>query len=135
MNTAMETKPGMASDPFVIVDFVFDRGLLSIAVKNIGTLPAYDVQVDFSEKIKGLDGTVEISELPLFRDLAFLPGGKEITTLLATSTSYFQLEQPTQIKTCISWRNLSGDSIQTTIRHNLEIYREIGYILKNTSAD
>ncbi len=127
MNTTNEAKSGMYADPCVIVDFVFDRGLLSIAIKNIGTLPAYDVQVDFSHKLRGRGGVVELSELPLFRDLAFLPGGKEIGTFLDTSASYFQSQQPTQINLRVTWKDASGETLQSTIRHNLEIYRDIAY--------
>ncbi len=127
MNTPKIAPLTTTSDPFVIVDFVFDRGLLSISIKNIGALSAFDIQVDFSEKIRGHRGAVDISEMPLFRDLAFLPGGKEISTLVDTSASYFQCGQPTQITVSISWRDRSGESFQTTIRHNLEIYRDIGY--------
>lgn len=128
-----ESKRGMQADPCVIVDFVFDRGLLSISIKNIGALPAFDIQVAFSHKLKGREGSVEMSELPLFRDLAFLPGGKEISTLLDTSASYFQSKQPTQVETSISWHDSSGESFQTAIRHNLEIYRNIGYTAGSAS--
>ena len=133
MGATNETKPGTHAHPCVIVDFVFDRGLLSISIRNIGTLPAYDVQVDFSHKLKGRGGAVELSELPLFRDLAFLPGGKEISTFLDTSASYFQSRQPTQINLRITWKDASGETLQTTIRHNLEIYRDIAYTAGSAS--
>ena len=59
------TKPANLADPHVILDFVFDRGLLSLSLKNIGALPAYQVRVDFSHKLVGVEGTVNTSELPL----------------------------------------------------------------------
>ena len=43
-------------DPYVIVDFVFDRGTLSIAIKNVGTRPAFGVRVEFSHKLMGVGG-------------------------------------------------------------------------------
>jgi hypothetical protein len=127
---AKSTKPANAAlhrDPHVIVDFVFDRGLLSISIKNIGTQPAYDVKVEFSHKLMGLEGRVEISALPLFSQLEFLPGGKEITTYLDRSTSYFRSRQPTQITAHTTYTDAAGEQHSNTIRHNLEIYREIGY--------
>jgi len=69
-------------DPYVIVDFVFDRGLLSISVKNIGTRPAFAVRVEFSHKLMGVEGA-EISALPLFRLLEFLPGRKSARSSIA----------------------------------------------------
>ena len=126
----MSTKPENAAlhrDPHVIVDFVFDRGLLSISISNIGTQPAFSVRVEFSHKLMGVEGTVEVSALPLFSQLEFLPGGKEITTYLDRSASYFRSKQPTQITTCITYPDAAGEEHLNAIRHNLEIYRGIGY--------
>src|SRR5258707_380881 len=114
-------------DPNVIVDFVFDRGLLSISIKNIGTQPAYGVKVAFSPKLMGIEGTVDVSALPLFRQLEFLPGGKEITTYLDRSASYFRSQQPVEITAQITFADAAGEKHSNTIRHNLEIYRAIGY--------
>jgi hypothetical protein len=114
-------------DPYVIVDFVFDRGLLSIAIKNIGTRPAYGVRVEFSHKVMGVEGTVEISSLPLFRALEFLPGGKEISAFLDSGGSYFRSKQPLQITTHITYQDAGGERFSNAIHHNLEIYREIGH--------
>jgi hypothetical protein len=115
------------ADPFVIVDFVFDRGLLSVGIKNIGTRPAYEVKVKFSHKLMGVEGTVEVSALPLFNQLAFLPGGKEILNFLDSSASYFRSRQPVRITTQITYKDEHGRRHSNTIRHNLEIYRKIGY--------
>lgn len=114
-------------DPYVIVDFVFDRGLLFISIKNIGEQPAFAVRVEFSTRIIGVEGT-EISALPLFQKLEFLPGGKEITTFLDTSASYFRSGQPTGISTRISFKNAEKQSHLVTIDHDLEVYRGIGYV-------
>ncbi len=114
-------------DPWVIVDFVFERGLLSISVKNIGSQPAYAVTVKFSHKLMGVEGTVDVSALSLFRELAFLPGGKEISTILDTSASYFRSRQATRITTQIAYSDFRGTKFSHSIHHNLEIYRDLGY--------
>jgi hypothetical protein len=93
------------ADPYVIVDFVFDRGVLSISIKNIGTRPAFAVRVRFSHKLMGCGGAVDVSALPLFRVLEFLPGGKDISTILDTSISYFRSKQPAKITADISYRD------------------------------
>jgi len=132
--TTRKQKAGFA-DPYVIVDFVFDRGLLSISIKNIGSRPAFGVQVEFSHKLMGVEGTVEVSALPLFHALEFLPGGKEISTVLDSSVSYFRSQQPEQITTRIYYRDELGEKLTNTIRHNLEIYREIGYAVRPGSVE
>jgi hypothetical protein len=119
-------------DPYVIVDFLFDRGVFSISIKNIGSRPAFAVRVEFSHKLMGVEGTVEVSALPLFRALAFLPGGKEISTLLDTSASYFGSNQPTQLTTRIIYSDFRNVKFSNSIDHNLEIYRHIGYTTRFT---
>ena len=128
-NSNSRTQRAAASDPdpYVIVDFVFDQGALFVAIENIGTRPAFSVRVDFSHKLMGVDGTVDISALPLFNSLEFLPGGKKITTFLDTSESFFRSEQPPVITARISYKDAADEKLTQTIRHNLEIYRDIGY--------
>jgi hypothetical protein len=114
--------------PNVILDFVFDRGLLFIAIRNIGDEPAYGVRVDFGAPLFGLGGTKEVSAQPLFRELEFLPPQKEIVTFLDTSASFFGSGQSTRIAARITTRDAAGARHVATIRHNLEIYRDIDYV-------
>lgn len=119
---------GRGTVPEVIVDFVFDRGLLFVAVRNLGAAPAHDVRVEFGAPLLGLEGTKDVSGMPLFGDLSFLPPGKEIATFLDTAESFFRSGQPTRVSTRISSRDAGGGRRVATIRHNLEIYRDIGYV-------
>ena len=112
----------------MILDFVFDRGLLFIALRNIGDEPAYGVRVDFGAPLFGLEGTKEVSAQPLFRELEFLPPQKEIATYFDTSASFFGSGQSTRIAARITSRDAAGARHVATIRHNLEIYRDIGYV-------
>lgn len=111
--------------PQVIVDFVFERGLFFIAVKNIGAQPAYRVSVKFSHKVFGLGGAREISALPLFRNIEFLAPQKEIATFLDSSDSYFARKQPTKLKLQISYLDAEGEKHSDSIVHDLEIYRHL----------
>jgi len=118
------------SAPEVIVDFVFDDGLLFVAIENIGQKPALKVAVRFDKKISGLGGSCEISALPLFRNIEFMAPGKQIVTLLDSSASYFGRNEPTKIAARISYRDSEGKEFESTIQHDLEIYKEISYIPK-----
>jgi hypothetical protein len=115
------------SRPEVIVDFVFNEGLLYISIKNIRNEPALKVAVKFDKRIKGLGGKKVVSSLPLFRNIEFLAPNKEITTFLDSSASYFSRGEPTLILARISYQSSSGKKYTATISHNLEIYREIAY--------
>lgn len=114
-------------NPYVIVDFLFDRGLLLICVKNTSTVPAFDIHVTFSHKLMGAEGTVNISALPLFTALSFLPPGKEIATIVDTSATFFLSGQPTVFATQITYLDFANVPYSHSITHNLEIYRNIGY--------
>ena len=114
--------------PNVIVDFVFEEGLLFIALSNIGQAPAYNVSVAFNREIWGVGGSKLISGMPLFSRVEFMPPQKKITTFLDTSDSYFKREQPLEIETDITFKDRRGSRYRNRIKHNLDIYRDIGYI-------
>ena len=120
--------------PEVIVDFIFEDGLFFIAVKNIGAAPARDVSVAFDKKFTGLEGTREISALPLFKKIPFLAPQKEITAFLDHSASYFRRRQPTNIRATILFKDNSGTRHTTVVKHDLRIYKDIGYVRRHTEA-
>jgi hypothetical protein len=119
--------------PEVIIDFIFDDGLFYISIKNIGTKPAYKVTTHFDKPLVGVQGKKKVSELPLFQCIEFLPPQKEIKTFLDSSASYFSRNEPELISTQINYRDIRGKKYLNKICHNLEIYKEIGYITKRNS--
>jgi hypothetical protein len=118
-----------AGRPDVIVEFLFDRGLLFIAVNNIGDQPALAVSVKFNKKILGPDGKKEISALPMFDCIQFLGPKREIVTFLDASDSYFRRKQPTKIIARVSYNDRQKQKYEATINHDLEIYRELAYLV------
>ena len=115
-------------EPMLILDFVFEEGLFFIAVKNISANPAYDVSVTFDKKFTGVEGAKDISSPRLFRKIPFLAPEKEIVAFLDTSASYFRRRQPTNIWATIHYKNAAGAVCNSVVRHDLSIYKEIGYI-------
>ena len=115
--------------PEVILEFVFDRGTFHISVRNIGDGPAIGISIKFNKKFTGLGGRKEISGLALFNNIEFLGPGREIVTLLDSSHSYFSRKQPTRITARIAYRDWARTTYEATIDHDLEIYRELAYLL------
>src|SRR3970282_2201084 len=113
-------KAAQLRGPDVILDFVFDRGLLFISIKNIEDDPAFGVLLQFSSRLMGVEGSKEISALPLFHTLEFLPPQKEIVTFFDTSASYFGSGQDKNISARITARDSTGARRGGTIRHSLE---------------
>jgi hypothetical protein len=114
--------------PDVIVEFLFERGMFSIAVRNIGDRPALKASVAFDKKIVGVGGAREISGLALFKNIEFLGPGREIVAFLDTSDSYFRRQQPTNVSARVSYGDADGHTYEATITHDLEIFRELGYV-------
>ena len=117
--------------PNVIVDFIFDKGLFFISIKNIGKRSAYRTSIKFDNKIIGVEGTKDVSALSLFKNIEFLPPKKEIITFLDVSTSYFKNENPTKISANLTYYDSNGIKFNRVIKHNLDIYRKIGFINKH----
>ena len=114
--------------PEVILEFLFDKGVLSLSVRNIGARAARKVAVSFDRSFTGLGGSRDISSLPLFRNIEFLGPSREIVTLLDTSASYFMRKQPTKIAARVSYLDADDRKYETTIDHDLEIFRELSWV-------
>ena len=115
-------------DAEVILDVVFDRGLLFLVVENLGDRPAHAVRIKFDKPFSGVDGTKQLQRLALFRKLEFLAPRKSIEVFLDRSASYFARGEPTHLTAAISWRTPEGARRSTTVHHDLEIYRDLGFI-------
>ena len=124
--------PHTRAEPEVILEFLFDRGVLSISVRNIGARAALKVAVAFDQRFTGLGGSKELSSLPLFRNIEFLGPGREIATLVDTSASYFARKQPTRITAQVSYRDAEQRAYETTIVHDLDIYRDLSWVVTSS---
>ena len=118
----------------VVVDFVFEDGLLYAVVANIGERPALKVSCRFEPAFHGLGGSVEVSRLPLFRNIEYLAPGKEIRTLIDSSAAYFARKEPTKLEVAVTYRDEDGARRQATIAHDLGIYRDLAYVVPPTEA-
>jgi hypothetical protein len=132
-----EKPPPRAGEPRpdVILDVVFEEGLLFVAVSNIGEAPALQVSCTFDGELRGLGGTRDLAQLPLFRNVEFLAPGREIRTLLDASSSYFARGDPTKLSVTIAYRDSAGQPYTATITHDLAIYRDLAYVPKEVPRD
>jgi hypothetical protein len=109
--------------PDVIVDVVQEDGKLFVTIENIGQGPAHNVSVSFDPELQGVRGTVQVSNLTLFKSLDFLPPGKEIRTLLDVTSAYFDRNEPTDISVTIHFESDDGTRLQRKLNHDLRIFR------------
>lgn len=111
----------------LILDFLFEDGLLFVSLANIGDHPATDVAVEFDKPVKAAGG-VELARLGLFQRLRFLAPHKEITAFVDSSAAYFERGEPSEITATIRWRDQDGESRSATIRHDLGVYRDLPWV-------
>jgi hypothetical protein len=116
------------SEPEVIVDFEFERGLLFVGVRNLGARPALEVSTRFDKPFRGLGGTRKMNGLALFKRIEFLAPRKEIRTLLDSSAAYFARDEPTLLTATVSYRTAAGERRRHAITHDLSIYRDLAYV-------
>lgn len=113
--------------PRVILDVQFEEGVFSVALANIGDLPATEVSVTLDKKISGLGGAREINGLRIMKEVTFLPPRKTITFLLDSASSYFARKEPTRFTATITYSDGAGGSYADEMTHDLEVYRDLPY--------
>jgi hypothetical protein len=133
LNTPKKEDSTGVSSLEVIVDFIHDDGLFYVAIENLSGRPALKVRVRFDAKIFGVGG-LDVSTLALFRNIEFLAPRKRIVTFLDTATAYFGRGEPTKISLEVSYLDPDGLWHNGTILHDLEIYRDIGFVRKQQSS-
>lgn len=116
--------------PEVIVDIEFKDGLFFVVIKNIGNRSALRIMPRIDKKVVGLEGRKQVNRMNIFKGIEFIPPGKEIRFLLDSAPSYFARKQPTRFSIVVSYLDSSGKRYQEEIRHNLEIYRDMPFVLK-----
>jgi hypothetical protein len=112
----------------VILDFVFERGLLFITLSNIGAAPAYDISVTFDHRIPAVDGGSPVNELGLFQRLKFIPPQKRITSLVSSYSSYCTSGGPMELEVRVYFHDSRGRRHVNVIKHDLSAYRDIRHI-------
>jgi hypothetical protein len=120
--------PAERTDSDVIVDFVFERGLLFVELRNLGDAPALKVRCTFDKPFRGLGGARAMNELRLFRALEFLAPGRAVRTLLDTSSAYFARKEPTRLTATIAYRTSAGEKRGGAVTHDLSVYRDLAYV-------
>jgi hypothetical protein len=116
-----------APDDGVVVDIVFEGGLLYLELANLADRPALSVRCRFKPPLVDLQGR-KVNELALFREVAFLGPGRRIRTLLDSSAGYFARKSATRVKVTVEFER-PGEARRTTeVAHDLAVFRELAYL-------
>jgi hypothetical protein len=107
----------------VVVDVVFDDGLLYLELVNLGEAPALDVTSSFEPALVDAHGR-DVSELLLFRRLGFLAPGRRIRTLLGPSSAYSE-----RVTVEVQYSHAGRERHTTRLTHELAAFRELAYVV------
>lgn len=111
------------SEDGVVLDVVFEQGLLYLELVNLGDRPALDITASFDQPLVDAHGR-DVSELLLFRGLAFLAPGRRIRTLLGPSSDHSE-----SVTARVEYARPGDERTQTRITHDLALFRELAYVV------
>jgi hypothetical protein len=114
-------------DDGVVVDVVFETGVLYLELANLADRPALNVACTFEPPLTDAAGR-EISELALFRRLGFLAPRRRIRTLLDSSASYFARAVAGRVAVSVEYERPGGERRTTRVVHDLEVFRELAFL-------
>jgi hypothetical protein len=114
-------------DDGVIVDVVFEDGVLYLELANLAPRPALAVTCTFDPPLVDAAGR-DIAKLRLFRKMDFLGPERRVRTLLNSVPGYFARKAPTRTVVSVKYKR-PGDRqfATTTVTHDLAVYRELSY--------
>src|SRR5262245_61253516 len=104
----MTDNNGSTRKPEVIVDFVVEEGMLHVYLKNVGDSSVYRVRTVFDKPFYGLGGKKLISGMRAFREVAFMPPGKEFCQFVDVLGAYLKRKEPMRLKVTIAYRDRAG---------------------------
>ncbi len=110
--------------PHVVLDTALEDGLIWLIVENVGDASAHKISVRFSRKLMGLGGSIEVSALPLFKDLGFLPAAKNHRIVLDRADLVLTGRRSYVFTAIVDFQDDQGKAHTTRARHNLGIYTE-----------
>ena len=114
-------------DDGVVVDVVFEDGLLYLELANLSHRPALDVSCVFDPELVDLQGR-DVSKLALFSRVAFLGPGRRIRTLLDSTAGYFARDGASRFTVVAEFERPDEKRRSTTVSHELAVYRELAYL-------
>jgi hypothetical protein len=117
----------VAPDDGVVVDLVFEGGVLYLELANLSDRPALKVACTFEPPLVDVEGR-DVSKLPLFRHVEFLGPQRRIRTLLDSSVGYFAREHATRVTVVVEYERPDGARQITEVTHDFEIFRELAYL-------
>jgi hypothetical protein len=115
------------TDDGVVVDVVFEAGLLYLELANLSDRPALNVVCTFDPPLVDMQGR-DVSKLALFRGVGFLGPRRQIRTLLDSVAGYFARHEDSRATVVVEFERPDEKRRSTTVSHDLAVFRELAYV-------
>jgi hypothetical protein len=115
-----------APDDGVVLDVVFEDGVLHLELANLSDRPALNVACSFDAPIVDVEGR-DVTQLRLFRRVEFLGPGRRVRTLLDSVAGYFARDGASRISVVVAYERPGQPRRETKVTHDLALYRELAY--------
>lgn len=109
-------------DPDVVLDLELRDGMFFFRLWNKSDQSVRDVTVAFKRKVMGLGGAVEITGLPIWSKLAFMPPGKEIEVPIDRAPVLLAQDRGTPLAATIQYKDSGGARWVASIIHDFGAY-------------
>ena len=117
---------GAPIDDGVVVEVIVEDGVLYLELANLADRPALNVACSFDPSLVDVRGR-NVSELRLFRNVAFLGPRRRLRTLLDSLPGYFAGARATTVAVTVEYERPGAPRCATKLTHDLELYRELAY--------
>ncbi|MGE3107542.1 MAG: hypothetical protein AB7G11_01035 [Phycisphaerales bacterium] len=115
--------PGRSAE--IVLDIEFDADSAYIILANCGDAAATDISVRFSRALVGLGGSMNLSELPVFRSLGVLRPGQSIRIFWDAASTIFAAGQAARFAATVTWGEAAGASRSATYHHDPAVFRAL----------
>ena len=119
------TGPGHESrSAEVVLDVDVEDDCVHLVLANCGNAVATDVRVEFSRKLIGLGGSLDVSVLPVFTQLGVLRPGRTLRVFWDAAPALLHSgDQAAPFTATVSWRERSRSPQRAAYHHDLSMYR------------
>jgi hypothetical protein len=108
-----------------VLDLEVERGQVHLVLANCGDAVATDIRVEFSRPLTGLGGSVNLSDLPVFKRLGVLRAGRTLRIFWDAAPALLaQRDQAAPFSATVSWSDrFSPRRQRAQYDHDLSMYR------------
>ena len=116
-----------APDDGVVVDVVFEDGVLYLELLNLSERPALNVRCSFDPPLVDVQGR-DVSQLRLFRHVEFLGPRRAHRTLLDSPSGYHARDAPAAVTVVVDYERPNEPRQASRVTHDLELFRELAFL-------